>query len=66
MSASFERKHAGVLGGGIVGLTTALQLQVRGWRVTVYEREAPEVTTSSVAAAFWLPFKVTEDERVRR
>lgn len=66
MTTSRPCPHAAILGSGIVGLTTALQLLERGWRVVVYDRSVPAVATSSVAAAFWLPFKVAEDDRVRR
>ena len=46
-----------VIGGGVIGLTTALRLRERGHAVTVVaERLTPE-TTSDVAAAFWSPFE---------
>lgn len=35
--------RAGIVGGGIAGLTAAIALRAKGWQVTVYER-APEFT----------------------
>ncbi|MCA9303780.1 MAG: FAD-dependent oxidoreductase [Phycisphaerales bacterium] len=44
-----------VLGSGVVGLTSALELLRRGYRVTVFaEKMAPD-TTTLLAGALWLP-----------
>ncbi|RSS98175.1 FAD-dependent oxidoreductase, partial [Streptomyces sp. WAC05950] len=40
-----QRRHAVVAGAGIGGLTAAIALHRRGWRVTVCER-APEPPTT--------------------
>ena len=57
-----------VIGCGVSGLTTAIQLQeaMRGrpWRVCIWAREPPLQTTSSVAAALWYPYKVAAGGRV--
>lgn len=46
-----------VIGGGVIGLTTALVLIERGWRVTiVVSAWAPNIV-SSVAAAIWHPYQ---------
>ncbi|GLW52014.1 FAD-dependent oxidoreductase [Kitasatospora phosalacinea] len=45
-----------VVGGGVTGLTTALELQDRGRAVTLLTPELPHHTTSVVAAAIWHPF----------
>jgi len=45
-----------VLGAGVIGLTTALELQLRGHRVEIWSRDDPGATTSAVAAAMWYPF----------
>lgn len=47
--------EAVVVGGGVIGLTCALRLQQAGARVGVVAADAPEETTSSVAAAVWYP-----------
>ncbi|MDX2220520.1 MAG: FAD-dependent oxidoreductase [Burkholderiales bacterium] len=51
-------KRAAVLGGGVMGLTTAALLIERGWQVTLYARELPPHTTSDVAGGFWAPTAV--------
>ncbi|MDN0198647.1 FAD-dependent oxidoreductase [Streptomyces sp. S.PNR 29] len=54
-------EHSGdvvVVGGGIVGLTTAVVLAERGRRVRVWTREPVEGTTSAVAGALWWPYHV--------
>lgn len=43
---------ASIVGGGIGGLTAAVALQQRGWRVTVYERAAGPPTTGT-ALGLW-------------
>ncbi|WLW50713.1 FAD-dependent oxidoreductase [Streptomyces sp. YU58] len=47
-----------VVGGGVVGLTTALVLAERGRRVRVWSRDPVEGTTSAVAGALWWPYHV--------
>ncbi|TFD75865.1 FAD-binding oxidoreductase [Cryobacterium psychrophilum] len=46
-----------VIGGGVIGLTCALQLARSGYAVTVVAAEASEDTCSAVSAALWLPFE---------
>ena len=48
-------RTAAVLGAGVVGLTTARQLQRRGFAVTVYAKELPPYTTSNQSLANWSP-----------
>ncbi|MCX3289087.1 FAD-dependent oxidoreductase [Streptomyces sp. NEAU-H22] len=47
-----------VVGGGVVGLTTALVLAERGRSVRVWTRDAVEATTSAVAGALWWPYRI--------
>ncbi|MGW7300616.1 MULTISPECIES: FAD-dependent oxidoreductase [unclassified Streptomyces] len=47
-----------VVGGGVIGLTTALVLAERGHRVRVWTRDPVERTTSAVAGALWWPYKI--------
>ena len=44
-----------VLGAGVVGLTTALELLNRGYPVTVAAERTDVSTTSNIAGALWLP-----------
>ncbi|MGW7418816.1 FAD-dependent oxidoreductase [Streptomyces sp. NPDC054813] len=52
-----------VVGGGVVGLTTAVVLAESGRRVRVWARESGERTTSAVAGALWWPYRI-EPERL--
>ncbi|MEU9157907.1 FAD-dependent oxidoreductase [Streptomyces sp. NPDC048417] len=47
-----------VVGGGVVGLTTAVVLAEGGRRVRVWARESGERTTSAVAGALWWPYRI--------
>ncbi|MGC0207427.1 NAD(P)/FAD-dependent oxidoreductase [Streptomyces levis] len=47
-----------VVGGGVVGLTTAVVLAEGGRRVRVWSRDAAEATTSAVAGALWWPYRI--------
>jgi D-amino-acid oxidase len=47
-----------VVGGGVIGLTTAVVLAERGRRVRVWTREPAERTTSAVAGALWWPYHI--------
>ncbi|MFC8723253.1 FAD-dependent oxidoreductase, partial [Kitasatospora sp. NPDC057198] len=52
---------ATVVGGGVSGLTTALELQERGRPVTLVTPEPPRHTTSALATALWHPFRQRPD-----
>lgn len=58
-------RRAAVIGCGIVGLTTARQLQRRGFDVTIYAKTVPPETTSNMALAGFTPTSglVDRDER---
>lgn len=47
-----------VVGAGVSGLTSAVRLLEAQHRVVIFAREAPRYTTSSVAAATWIPYAV--------
>ncbi|MGW4567727.1 FAD-dependent oxidoreductase, partial [Streptomyces sp. NPDC004561] len=47
-----------VVGGGVVGLTTAVVLAEAGRRVRVWAREPAERTTSAVAGGLWWPYRI--------
>jgi glycine/D-amino acid oxidase-like deaminating enzyme len=48
-------RRAAVLGSGVVGLTTARELQRRGFEVTIYAASVPPDTTSNMSLAGWTP-----------
>lgn len=53
-----------VLGGGVLGLSTAACLLAAGQRVRVCARAFVAGTTSSVAGAFWYPYRAFPEDRV--
>jgi glycine/D-amino acid oxidase-like deaminating enzyme len=56
-------KDCGVVGGGVMGLSTARLLQLHGARVTLYTQELPPHTTSNIAGAQWWPVSVFDPEK---
>lgn len=56
-----EHRQAAVVGGGIMGLTTARLLQDAGWKVTIYTRNVARHSTSNIAAGQWAPTSVFEE-----
>jgi len=57
-----EHRRAAVIGGGVMGLTTARLLQDAGWTVTIYTREMARHTTSNVAGGEWGPASVHDPD----
>jgi D-amino-acid oxidase len=53
-----------VIGGGVIGLSTANLLLSEGHSVTLYTKEIPPNVTSSIACAIWLPIWTGEKEEV--
>lgn len=53
-----------VIGGGVIGLTTARLLQLHGARVKLYTRELPPQTTSNIAGGHWWPVSVFQHSRL--
>ena len=58
-------RRAAVIGCGVVGLTTARQLQRRGFAVSIHAASVPPNTTSNMSLASWTPTSglVDEDRR---
>lgn len=57
-------RSAAVVGCGVVGLTTARQLQRLGFDVTVYAADVPPHTTSNMSLASWTPTSgLVDDDR---
>jgi glycine/D-amino acid oxidase-like deaminating enzyme len=59
-----ERKAA-VLGSGVVGLTSARELQRHGFDVTIYAAAIPPDTTSNMSLAGWTPTSGLVDNKLR-
>ncbi|MFK4227511.1 NAD(P)/FAD-dependent oxidoreductase [Streptomyces sp. NPDC019890] len=53
-----------VVGGGVIGLTTAIVLAESGRGVQLWTRDAADSTTSAVAGALWWPYRIEPKERV--
>ncbi|MGW0911130.1 FAD-dependent oxidoreductase [Streptomyces sp. NPDC002784] len=64
-----EKRRSGeviVVGGGVIGLTTAVVLAEGGRRVRVWTRDPVERTTSAVAGALWWPYRIEPLALARR
>ena len=55
MALEQESRRAAVIGSGVAGLTTARQLQRRGFDVTIYAMALPPDTTSNMSLATFSP-----------
>jgi D-amino-acid oxidase len=55
-----------VVGGGVIGLSCALELARAGHRVRLLTADPVEATTSAVAAAVWFPYRAAPAEAVLR
>ncbi len=55
-----------MVGAGVAGLSSAIVLAERGWRVRVVAEHFGAGTTSAVAGALWWPHAVGDDERMAR
>ena len=63
---SSSRLDSAVVGGGVVGLTCALELARAGHRVRVHTADPVAATTSAVAAALWFPYRAAPAGEVLR
>ena len=55
IAVGHTERRAAVIGCGVAGLTTARQLQRRGFDVTIYAMAVPPDTTSNMSFAAWTP-----------
>ncbi|MGW2858694.1 FAD-dependent oxidoreductase [Streptomyces sp. NPDC001205] len=53
-----------VVGGGVIGLTTAIVLAESGRRVRVWCGTRPQESTSAVAGGLWWPYRIGPETRV--
>ncbi|MFE0764935.1 FAD-dependent oxidoreductase [Streptomyces smyrnaeus] len=62
---SEAQRHGGVvvLGGGVIGLTTAVVLAERGTDVRVWSPEPPGATTSAVAGGLIWPYRIEPEKQ---
>ena len=59
-------REVAVIGAGVIGLTSAIELLRAGHRVTIFARERPMDTTSAVPAAIWFPYHARPEADVNR
>ena len=57
-----EHRDVAVVGGGIMGLTSARLLQDAGWKVTIYTKNVARHSTSNVGAGQWSPVSVYDPD----
>ena len=63
-AAKSEARDCAVLGCGVVGLSTARLLQLRGYTPTIYAKEVSPLVTSNVAGGLWDPVTVYDRPRI--
>ncbi len=63
LAGTVSAKECAIVGGGVMGLSIARLLQLRGARVTLYTKALPPETTSNVSGAQWWPFSVFDPGR---
>ncbi len=57
-----EHRDVAVVGGGVMGLTSARLLQDAGWQVTIYTKDVARHTTSNRAGGQWSPASVYDKD----
>ena len=62
--AKTGERECAVIGCGVVGLSTARLLQLRGSNPVIYTKAMPPLTTSNVAGGLWEPVTVFDQARV--
>ncbi len=68
-SIDSKQSEVAVIGAGVIGLTSALELVKRGYKVRMYAEQSGLETTSAIAGALWLPVGIDfgeTDEQVAR
>lgn len=60
---SLSGMSCAVIGGGVIGLSMARMLQLRGAKVTLYTDRLPPDTTSNVAGGHWWPVSVFDSNK---
>ena len=62
--AKSQARECAVIGCGVVGLSTARLLQLRGYRTTIYTKDMPPATTSNLAGGYWDPVTLFDDANI--
>jgi glycine/D-amino acid oxidase-like deaminating enzyme len=64
LALPLETRQCVVIGCGVIGLSTARLLQLRGYAVTIYTQAMPPLTTTNVAGGLWEPVSLYDEPRV--
>ena len=64
LASGFEPRDCAVIGCGVIGLSTARLLQLRGFRPVIYTAAMPPLTTSNAAGGLWEPVSLYDADRV--
>lgn len=64
LAAPAQSRECAVIGCGVIGLSTARTLQLRGMNPTIYARDLPPSTTSNLAGGLWEPVSLFDSPRV--
>lgn len=56
--------NVAIIGAGVSGLTSGIELLEAGYKVTILARELPPNTTSNAAAAFWFSYRALPEDKV--
>ena len=64
LAAGWEARDCAVLGCGVIGLSTARLLQLRGYSPIIYAAALPPATTSNIAGGLWEPVSLYDEARV--
>lgn len=51
-------RNIAIIGVGVSGLTTGIELLIQGYNVTIHAQQLNSLVTSNIAAAIWSPFKI--------
>ena len=65
LALAHSDRTAAVMGSGVAGLTSARELQRRGFAVTIYAATVPPDTTSNMSLAGWTPTSGLVDFKTR-
>jgi D-amino-acid oxidase len=65
LAVAHAERTAAVMGSGVVGLTSARELQRHGFTVTIYAATVPPDTTSNMSLAGWTPTSGLVDFKIR-
>jgi D-amino-acid oxidase len=59
-------KSVTVIGCGVIGLTTAIKLQEKDFKVTIITKESVNSTLSSKVGAIWFPFEIHPKDKANK